>query len=452
VTDYTWDHRNRLVRVSIRPTDNGPLTTDIAYTYDVFDRRVAKQVDLDGSGPQTPQKEYYIYDGQHIALSFVDPDGPGAQAPALKHRYLHGAVVDQILADEVVSSTTTPGNVLWPLADNLDTVRDIVDFNEMTNVAQMVNHLTYDSFGRITAETNAAMDFLFAFTGRERDEETGLYYYRARYYDPATGRFLSRDPIEFEALDPNLYRYVDNGPTNWKDPSGLWGEDVHRDLTAWWAQYLIGYPETAAIAIGAADEGCDHGKTGPLPKQDQSYHFDRGGTMPTKWRQLFNALVTQMGLQGTRQTDSRFRHFFENLSQALNAIRPSVDDPRKATYHLGMALHPLQDWVAHGDHGWTNPGSIGEPHNSRSPQKDDWYLVDNRRLDASGACDGRPAGRALRVVVVNGGMAVRDFALYEPGHKRLDLTRELTTGVLEYFLNAVRANGGRKSKAYFLRA
>ncbi|MCF6245693.1 MAG: RHS repeat-associated core domain-containing protein, partial [Sulfurovum sp.] len=58
------------------------------------------------------------------------------------------------------------------------------------------------------------------YTGRETDQED-LYYYRARYYDPTTQRFLSRDPIEFEAGDFNFYRYVGNDPVNYVDPSGL---------------------------------------------------------------------------------------------------------------------------------------------------------------------------------------------------------------------------------------
>ena len=59
-----------------------------------------------------------------------------------------------------------------------------------------------------------------AFTGREWDSETGLYYYRARYYDPKAGRFISDDPIGF-AGGPNLRSYVKNNPATMTDPLGL---------------------------------------------------------------------------------------------------------------------------------------------------------------------------------------------------------------------------------------
>jgi RHS repeat-associated protein len=60
-------------------------------------------------------------------------------------------------------------------------------------------------------------------TGREWDKETGLYYYRARYYDPMEGRFISKDPISFKGKDKdaNLYEYTENNPVNFTDPSGL---------------------------------------------------------------------------------------------------------------------------------------------------------------------------------------------------------------------------------------
>jgi len=57
------------------------------------------------------------------------------------------------------------------------------------------------------------------YTGREYDRETGLYYYRARYYSPYLGRFISRDPIG-TADNINLYSYVGSNPLNYTDPSG----------------------------------------------------------------------------------------------------------------------------------------------------------------------------------------------------------------------------------------
>ena len=61
----------------------------------------------------------------------------------------------------------------------------------------------------------------FSYTGREYDGESGLYFYRARYLDATTGRFLSEDPIRLRAGDQNFYRYVRNNPLNFRDPSGL---------------------------------------------------------------------------------------------------------------------------------------------------------------------------------------------------------------------------------------
>jgi RHS repeat-associated protein len=85
---------------------------------------------------------------------------------------------------------------------------------------QLENHVSYDSFGNIIGMTQPDVRSRYGFTGRERDEETGLYYYRSRFYDPATGRFLSVDHLGFAGGDANLYRYVNNETTRKKDPTG----------------------------------------------------------------------------------------------------------------------------------------------------------------------------------------------------------------------------------------
>src|SRR5207302_5743048 len=81
--------------------------------------------------------------------------------------------------------------------------------------------ISYDAYGNITNESNSSFGDRYKWTGHEFDNETGLQYTRARYYDPKAGRWTGLDPIQFIAGDANLYRYSFNSPTNRTDPSGL---------------------------------------------------------------------------------------------------------------------------------------------------------------------------------------------------------------------------------------
>jgi RHS repeat-associated protein len=76
----------------------------------------------------------------------------------------------------------------------------------------------YDSFGKLTASTGSLVN-PFQYTARESDTETGLYYYRARYYDPNLGRFLGEDPIRF-AGGSDFYAYAKNNAITFNDPFG----------------------------------------------------------------------------------------------------------------------------------------------------------------------------------------------------------------------------------------
>src|SRR5262249_39975529 len=115
-------------------------------------------------------------------------------------------------------------NTIWALTDNEGTVRDWV--NSSGNV---VDHATYDSFGKHVADYNGigqllsspAVDAVFGYTARYLDPLTGLQYNTERWYNPAAERWISEDPIGFAAGDASLYRYCGNAPTNYIDPSGL---------------------------------------------------------------------------------------------------------------------------------------------------------------------------------------------------------------------------------------
>lgn len=79
--------------------------------------------------------------------------------------------------------------------------------------------VTYDAWGN-ASHSNSAFAGRYLWTGREWDSEISLQYNRARFYDPASGRWVSQDPLGFDAGDSNLYRYVKNATSSITDPSG----------------------------------------------------------------------------------------------------------------------------------------------------------------------------------------------------------------------------------------
>ncbi|MEQ1905362.1 MAG: RHS repeat-associated core domain-containing protein [Pirellulaceae bacterium] len=161
------------------------------------------------------------YDGINPTLAF-----DGGTTADVSNRFLWGQMVDQLFADEQITNPSSAGNVLWALGDHLGTIRDLVDFNGSTY--SITNHRVYDSFGRLTSETNAAVDMVFAYTGKYFDEITQLSNHWNRWYDPQSGKWISEDPIGFVAGDANLTRYVNNEVVIGRDHFGLFSTETWR--------------------------------------------------------------------------------------------------------------------------------------------------------------------------------------------------------------------------------
>jgi len=186
-TTYNWDFENRLASVTL-PGTGGTVT----FKYDPFGRRIQKS-SLSGT-------TNYLYEGSN---SVAEVDAAGT----LLASYTQNAGTDEPLAE------LRNGTAGYYEQDGLGSVTSIAG-----TAGTLLSSDTYDSFGNLTASTGSFVN-PFQYTGRDYDSETGLRYYRARYYDPPTGRFLSEDSTSFQG-GINFYTYSLNNPINLRDPSG----------------------------------------------------------------------------------------------------------------------------------------------------------------------------------------------------------------------------------------
>ena len=111
--------------------------------------------------------------------------------------YLQGPGVDEVMA------AVDGENLTYSHADGLNSIVRVTD-----SQGSVVLRREYDAWGSLQSGSDSRG---YSFTGREWDPETALYYYRARYYDPSNGRFISEDPIGFSG-GVNFYTYVDGRP------------------------------------------------------------------------------------------------------------------------------------------------------------------------------------------------------------------------------------------------
>ena len=145
--------------------------------------------------------------------------------------------MDEILAVDDGSA------IEWSLADHEGSIRDILD-----DTGSLAEHRDYTAYGEMSrfnpdgTPDTTALDFIFAFTGREWDNDIHLANHRARWYDPHAARFINQDPSGFAGGDANLYRYAGNNPVMYVDPSGLCprGYDADAAYADWFISSYAG--------------------------------------------------------------------------------------------------------------------------------------------------------------------------------------------------------------------
>jgi RHS repeat-associated protein len=198
--DLTWNARYQLTEVRT----NGAAAERLGY--DALGRRCWT---WDGSATN-----WHVYDGPHVV---ADVDATGG----VVRSYVWGPGIDNLLSLTVHTGVTP--RVYLAVRDHLGTVHALVDES-----GAVVESYRFDAWGRVlgvydgqgTPLQQSAIGNRFLWQGREYSWATGLYYFRARWYDPVTGRWLSNDPIGISG-GLNQYVFCGNNPVNFVDPWGL---------------------------------------------------------------------------------------------------------------------------------------------------------------------------------------------------------------------------------------
>ncbi|MEE2828993.1 MAG: RHS repeat-associated core domain-containing protein [Myxococcota bacterium] len=203
VTSYSWNSSGRLTGLQ-RTSSQGILLADVAYFYDPFGRRIERRVD--------GQQFFYNYDRQTLLEESTSDGLPTA-------RYVYSGV------DVPLWKVNLQGDVTYYVLDGDGNVGGLVDA-----AGNVVERYSYDSFGERTALLNSSIEQPLGLHARPLDTESGLYYFRSRYYDPDTGRFISEDPDSGAVIDAqtqNPYLFALNDPIRYRDALGTSAEPLN---------------------------------------------------------------------------------------------------------------------------------------------------------------------------------------------------------------------------------
>ena len=170
----------------------------ITYHQNALNQRVAKEVDGE-------VVEKYLWKDLTTLLAVYDGNDN------LLQRFTY-------TSNRMPTSMSTTTGIYYLHYDQVGTLRLVSN-----QQSQVVKEITYDTFGTILSDTNTSLNIPFGFAGGLHDRDTNLVHFGYREYDPQTGKWTAKDPIDFSGGDSNLYGYVLGDPVGFIDPSGEFG-------------------------------------------------------------------------------------------------------------------------------------------------------------------------------------------------------------------------------------
>ena len=245
-TGETWTFTYNLHHQMLSATDktsSGVLISSETFVYDVFGNQISMTL-TNSSGSTTTLHSYDISGATMGIDAHVNPLWADlSSTDTITTRYFTGDTpgsnnTNSLLARSQVNGGSTA--TAWLGTDRQGSVRDILD----PTSGNLQDSLTYSAFGAITSQSNASWTGSITYTGLIFDANSGMLFAKYRALNPATGQWLSEDPLGLTAGDPNVRRYAGNNTENAQDGSGLRennAQDYERKKLHWFGNDLWYY-------------------------------------------------------------------------------------------------------------------------------------------------------------------------------------------------------------------
>jgi RHS repeat-associated protein len=238
-TNYQYDVMGNLRQVSFANGDK------IDYSIDAADRRVGRKATING----VIMEQRFLYQDDLKIIAELDANN------TVISRFVYGSRVN--VPDYMIKD----GNTYRLITDHLGSPRIVIN----TATGAIAQRMDYDAWGKVLSDTNSGFQ-PFGFAGGLYDKQTGLVRFGVRDYEVDTGRWTTKDPIDFAGKSTNLYEYVNNDPQNNIDFDGY--ESFKDKIVDWAKGKAIDWATDSIVdPLDKLGKWMDHGRENPLRKK-----------------------------------------------------------------------------------------------------------------------------------------------------------------------------------------